>query len=71
MKLIKEEKFNKLYAEEGYHIRASNDNYIPAHIDENGEHIDEYIPNYFTEAYVPKSVTNENLEFMYIEEKIL
>ena len=70
MKLIKEERFNKLYAEEGKHIRAINDTYKPAYTDENGNKIDEYFPNYFTEAYIPKSVTVDNMSKMYVEEDI-
>ena len=49
MKLIE----NKLIADDGKHIRMSNDTYIPASIDEQGNEIEEHIPNYFKEAYVP------------------
>ena len=70
MKLIKEEKFNRLIADKGKHIRAKDDVYIPAHYDEEGNYIEEYIPNYFTEAYVPKKVTEENMYDKYIEEDI-
>ena len=71
MRIVKEDKFNKLYAEEGRHIRAINDEYKPAYTDENGNRIEEYFPNYFTEAYVPKFVNEENVDTMYVEEEMV
>lgn len=68
MRLIIEEKFNILKADEGKHIRGKSDVYKPAHYDENNEYIEEYIPNYFTEAYVPKKITELNMHDKYIEE---
>lgn len=69
MTLIKENRFNKLVADDGKHIRAKKDVYIPAYYDEEGNYIEEYIPNYFTEAYVPKKVTEINMYNKYIEEE--
>lgn len=70
MKIIIEEKFNKLVADEGKHIRAKNDIFIPAHYDEEGNYVEDYYPNYFTEAYVPIKVTEENMYNKYVEEPI-
>lgn len=70
MKLIEEEKYNILKADEGKHIRGISDVYKPAYYDENNEYIEEYMPNYFTEAYVPKKITEENMHEKYIEEDI-
>ena len=70
MRIEVEEKFNKLYADEGKHIRAINDVHKSAYTDEDGNYFEEYFPNYFTEAYVPKSVTEDNIESMYVEEGI-
>lgn len=69
MTLIKMDKFNKLIADERKHIRAINDVYVPAHYDEDGNYVEEYIPNYFIEAYVPKKVTEINMYDKYIEER--
>lgn len=68
MKLIKEEKFNKLIADKGKRIRTKDDVYIPAHYDEEGNYIEEHIPSYFIKAYVPKKVTEINMYDKYIEE---
>lgn len=70
MKLIEEEKFNRLIADDDKHIRLANDVYKPAYIDDEGNEIEEYYPNYFTEAYVPKKVTEENMYDKYVEELV-
>ena len=71
MKLIIEEKFNILKADEGKHIRGKSDVYKPAYYDENNEYIEEHIPDYFEMAYVPKKITEENMYKMYVEEDIM
>jgi len=68
MTLIKEEKFNKLLADEGKHIRDINDTYEPAHYDEEGNYIEEHFPYYFEEAYIPKKIIN--IDELYVEEDI-
>jgi hypothetical protein len=68
MRLEKKDKFNILYADEGKHIRMTSDNYKEAYIDEEGNKVEEYFPNFFEKAYVPKKVNEDNMEILYIEE---
>lgn len=70
MTLIKEEKFNKLLADEGKHIRVKNDVFVPAYYDKDGNWVEDYFPYYFIEAYVPKKVNEENMYESYVEEDI-
>ena len=69
MRLIEEDKFNKLYADEGKHIRAIDDVYKPAYTDENGNFTEAHFPNYFVEAYIPKKVKEDNMDRFYVEEE--
>lgn len=62
MQIIETEKMKKLIADEGKQIRSINDVYFK---DENGE---EHFPYYTTLIYLPKSLSNEEIEKMYIEE---
>lgn len=62
MQIIETEKSKKLIADEGKQIRDINDIYYK---DENGE---EHFPYYTTLIYLPKSISNEEIEKMYIEE---
>ena len=68
MKIIETEKLKKLIADEGKQIREINDVYKEAYIDEKGNEIEEYLPYYTTLIYLPKSISNEEIEKMYIEE---
>lgn len=69
MRIEKTEKFNVLYADEGKQIRAINDVYKKAYIDENGFENEEYIPNYFEMAYVPFTINEDNMNEHYVEEE--
>ena len=69
MKVIKEEKFNKLMADEGMHIRSVNDEYRPEH-EEEGHIVPEHFPYYTTLVYLPLSLTEEQILEMYVEEPI-
>lgn len=60
----------KIIATEGYHIRSIDDVYTPETTDEEGNVIPEHIPYYATEIYVPNSFTEEQMNNLYIEEKI-
>lgn len=71
MTLIKEDRFNKLIADENKHIRMQSDVYVPAYYDEEGNYIEEHIPSYFIKAYVPKKITEENMYEKYVEEDIV
>lgn len=62
MKIIETKKMKKLIADEGKKIRSIDDVYYK---DENGE---EHFPYYTTLIYLPKSIPNEEIEKMYIEE---
>ena len=67
MKVIKDENFNKLTADEGKHIRAVNDEYIPEH-EEEGVIVPEHFPYYSELLYLPLSLTEEEILSMYVEE---
>ena len=64
MQIIETEKMKKLIADDGKQIRSIDDVYFK---DENGE---EHFPYYTTLIYLPKSLSNEEIEKMYIEEDI-
>lgn len=59
-----------IVAEEGKHIRAVNDVYIPEHIDEEGNLIPEHKPYYSTTIFVPDVYTEEKVHEDYVEEDI-
>lgn len=67
MQIIKEGKLNKLIAETNYLLKAKEDNYTPAYIDENGNQIEEHLPYAFEYAYLPDSITLEMAQSMYDE----
>lgn len=67
MKVIKDENFNKLMADEGKHIRAVNDVYVPEH-EEEGQIVPEHFPYYSELLYLPLSLTEEEILSMYVEE---
>lgn len=67
MKLIKQGNLNKLIAEEGYLLKSKEDNYVPAHIDEYGNEVEEHLPYFFTYAYLPDNITLEMAQSMYDE----
>lgn len=68
MQIIETEKMKKIIADEGKQIRAVNDVYQEAHIDEQGNQIEEHFPYYTSLIYLPKSISNEEIEKMYVEE---
>lgn len=68
MRIIKEQKFNLVMAEEGYHIRDINDVYVPEH-EEEGQIIPEHFPYYSEMLYVPLTLTEEKIKELFIEEK--
>lgn len=57
-----------LIADEGKVLRAVNDIYEPAHIDEEGNQIEEHIPYLTDVIFLPKSITEEQAMQMYVEE---
>lgn len=69
MRIEKTDKFNILFADDGKQIRAINDVYKKPYIDENGFENEEYVPNYFEKAYVPLTITEDNMNEHYIEEE--
>ena len=68
MKIIETEKMKKLEAEEGKKIRSIDDVYKEAYIDEDGNQVEEHFPYYTTLIFLPKSISNEEIQKMYIEE---
>lgn len=70
MEIIKEGKLKKVIPKQGYYFRDKDDVYIEEHIDENGITIEEHKPHYFDLAYIPDTLTLEDLQEIYVEEKI-
>lgn len=68
MEIIETINMKKLVASEGKKIRSINDVYKEAYIDESGNQIEEHQPYYSTTVYLPKSITNEQINELYIEE---
>lgn len=68
MKIIETGKMKKLEAEEGKKIRSVNDVYKEAYVDEEGNQVEEHFPYYTTLIFLPNSISNEEIEKMYIEE---
>lgn len=69
MEIIEKASLSILQAKDGYVLRSIDDVFVEKHTDENGNEIEEHIPYYFKKAYVPKSVTLEEAEKLYVEEK--
>lgn len=69
MKIIKENNLNILVAEEGKHIRSKNDVYKEEHIEE-GILVQEHYPYYSERIYLPPSITESDIEKLYVEEDI-
>ena len=59
-----------IVADKGKHIRGINDVYVPEHIDEEGNVVEEHFPYYTTTIFVPNSFTEEQMNEEYIEESI-
>lgn len=59
-----------IVANEGKHIRGVNDVYVAEHIDEEGNIAHEHIPYYSTTIFVPDSFTEEQMNELYVEEKM-
>lgn len=68
MVLIKHTKPVMIIAEEGKHIRCTNDVYSEEYTDENGNLIPEHFPHYSTIIFVPDSFTEEQMNEQYVEE---
>lgn len=70
MELIKSEKFCKLVASEGMHIRDINDVYVPESVDGQGNKTKEKYPHYSPKIYLPPNFTLEEAMELYVEEPI-
>lgn len=70
MKFFSYTKPKMIVADEGKHIRAINDVYVPAHEDENGNLVEEHIPYYSTTIFVPDTFTEEQMYELYAEEEV-
>lgn len=58
-----------LIADEGKHIRAINDVYEAAHVDEEGNEIPEHFPYYSDMIFVASDTKSlEECQSMYVEE---
>lgn len=71
MKLFSYTKPKMIVADEGKHIRAINDVYVPEHTNENGELVEEHIPYYSTTIFVPDTFTENQMYEFYIEEGLV
>lgn len=60
-----------IVAEQGKHIRAINDVYIPEHYDKEGNLVEEHKPYYSTTIFVPDVYTEEKVNEDYVEEDII
>lgn len=68
MRIIETDKLKKLIAEEGKQLREIKDVYKEAYIDEEGNEVEEHHPYYTNIVYFDKTISNETIEQMYIEE---
>lgn len=68
MQYIKTVLSNKLIADKGKVLRAVNDVYVEAHVDEEGNKVEEHIPCTTNEVFLPNSITEEQAKKMYVEE---
>ena len=59
-----------IVASEGKQIRQVDDIYKEAYIDEQGNEVPEHIPYYSTTIFVPDSFTEEQMNELYVEEKV-
>lgn len=57
-----------LIADEGKVLRIVNDVYIEAHVDNEGNPVEERIPYTTTIVFLPDSITEEQAKEMYVEE---
>lgn len=70
MKLFTYTKPKMIVADEGKQIRAKNDVYQPAILDERGHEMPEHFPHYTTTIFVPDNFTEKDMMEQYIEETI-
>lgn len=68
MQVIKRSDLRLLLADEGKHIRAINDVYIPEHEDEDGNIIPEHFPDYAEMIFLGIQVDETKLDELYVEE---
>ena len=59
-----------IVADEGKYIRSKNDIYEAAHVDKEGNLVEEHFPYYTTTIFVPDSFTEEQMYETYVEEAI-
>lgn len=67
MEIIKEGKLNKLISSDGYSFKVKDDNYKDAYIDEDGNIVEEHLPEAFKFAYLPSTMTLEMVQEMFDE----
>lgn len=70
MTLFSYTKPKMIVADEGKHIRSKDDVYVPEHYDKEGNLVPEYFPYYATTIFVPDDFTKEQMNELYVEEKI-
>jgi len=68
MTIIKRSELRLLLADEGKHIRAINDVYVPEHEDEEGNIIPEHFPDYAEMIFLGKQVDETKINELYVEE---
>ncbi len=68
MKFFNYTKPKMLIAEEGKLLRGKEDVYVEAHIDEDGNQVQEHIPYRTTTIFLPDNITEEQAKEMYVEE---
>lgn len=70
MKLFTYTRPKMIVADEGKQIREKDDVYVPEYTDEDGNVIPEHFPYYATTIFVPDQFTEEQMNELYVEEKI-
>lgn len=70
MKFFNYTKPKMVVADEGKRIRSIDDVYVAAHTDENGNFVEEHVPYYATTIFVADSITEKQINELYIEEEI-
>lgn len=68
MQIITRGDLRLLLSDEGKHIRAINDVYVPEYTDEDGNIIPEHFPNYAEMIFLGKQIDENKINELYVEE---
>lgn len=68
MQIIKRVTPAMIIADEGKHIRNTNDVYKPAYVDERGIYIEEHFPEYHDVIFIPNDMPDDVIKEIFTEE---